>query len=95
MRLLSRGAAEDRLRGQILEAVGSERRSGFEIAELLAAAASPERETAPPEPNTVAERDELALYPTLHRLEAERQLDATWCPDASGSTRRRYRLRRG
>ena len=38
---------------------------------------------------------EGSLYPTLHRLEAEGALEATWRDGAGGPRRRHYRLTKG
>jgi len=65
----------------IMAAIGSDRLSGHEI---LVRLAKPPAAPEPPEP---------ALYPTLHRLEADGRLRAGWSTDPSGRTRRLYRRR--
>jgi DNA-binding PadR family transcriptional regulator len=63
----------------VMEAIGSERLSGYEV---LVRLGEPPAAPEPPEP---------ALYPTLHRLEADGRLRASWSTDPFGRTRRLYR----
>jgi hypothetical protein len=63
----------------VAAAIGSDRLSGFDV---LVRLAKPPAAPEPPEP---------ALYPTLHRLEADGRLKASWSTDPSGRTRRLYR----
>ena len=63
----------------VMAAIGSDRLSGYEVMVRLA---KPPAAPEPPEP---------ALYPTLHRLEADGRLRASWSTDPSGRTRRLYR----
>ena len=63
----------------VMVAIGNDRLSGYEVLVRLA--------KPPAEPET----SELALYPTLHRLEAVGRLKAGWSTDRFGRTRRLYR----
>ena len=63
----------------VMAAIGSDRLSGYEVMVRLA---KPPAAPEPPEP---------ALYPTLHRLEADGRLRASWSTDPFGRTRRLYR----
>jgi DNA-binding PadR family transcriptional regulator len=65
----------------VIAAIGSERLSGYEV---LVRLAKPPAAPEPPEP---------ALYPTLHRLEADGRLRAGWSTDQFGRPRRLYRRR--
>jgi hypothetical protein len=63
----------------VVVAIGSDSLSGFEVLVRLA------------KPPAASEPPESALYPTLHRLEADGRLKASWSTDPSGRTRRLYR----
>ena len=63
----------------VMAAIGNDRLSGYEVLVRLG------KPPAPQEP------PELALYPTLHRLEAVGRLRAGWSTDPFGRTRRLYR----
>jgi hypothetical protein len=71
-------------RERFLAAIGDDRLSGFEALGRL------ETPPLPPEGPSA----EASLYPALHRLEADGQLEAAWLPNASGTVRRRYGRRR-
>ena len=63
----------------VMAAIGNDRLSGYEV--LVRLGKRPAAQETP----------ELALYPTLHRLEAFGRLRAGWSTDPSGRTRRLYR----
>jgi hypothetical protein len=63
----------------VMAAIGNDRLSGYEVLVRLG------------KPPAAPETPELALYPTLHRLEAVGRLSASWSADPFGRTRRLYR----
>lgn len=69
----------------VMAAIGSDRLSGYEVLIRLGKPPAAQETPAAPEP------PELALYPTLHRLEAVGRLRAGWSTAPSGRRRRLYR----
>lgn len=65
----------------VLRTLGDEQLYGYEIARRIRA------QTA-----QSFGRSEGSLYPTLHRLETQGALEATWLPSERGPKRRYYRL---
>jgi DNA-binding PadR family transcriptional regulator len=63
----------------VMAAIGSDRLSGYEVLVRLA------------KPPAAPESREQAVYPALHRHEADGRLTAAWSTDQSGRTRRLYR----